>query len=149
MIQGQGQAEEVILVVDDNALHRKAARGVLEVDGFKVEEAADGKEGLAAVERCRPDLVLLDVMMPELDGFEVCTRLRRNPDFENLPILMVTALHDAESITRAFDVGATNFVTKPINWALFSYHVKVMLRASRIETELRRVTAGLDLAETA
>ena len=106
----------LILVVDDDAMHRDMARNVLEERGFSVEEAVDGEQGLIAAERFQPDLVVLDLMMPQLDGFSVCTRLRRNPKFMQLPILMVTALDDVESIDRAFEVGATDFITKPINW---------------------------------
>lgn len=136
----------LILVVDDDAMHRDMARNVLEERGFSVEEAVDGEQGLIAAERFQPDLVVLDLMMPQLDGFSVCTRLRRNPKFMQLPILMVTALDDVESIDRAFEVGATDFITKPINWQLFAYHVKYMLRASQVESELRKTKELLELA---
>lgn len=146
MTEDSGREKPLILVVDDYALHRKAARDILEEVGYRVEDAVDGKEGLEAVERFKPDLVLLDLMMPELDGFEVCAQLRANPEYKQLPIMMVTALDDVKSIDRAYEVGATSFVTKPVNWTLMAYHIKYMLRASHIEGELREVNELLDLA---
>lgn len=146
MLLSQKHDKALILVVDDDAMHRDMARNVLEERGFSVEEAVDGEQGLIAAERFQPDLVVLDLMMPQLDGFSVCTRLRRNPKFMQLPILMVTALDDVESIDRAFEVGATDFITKPINWQLFAYHVKYMLRASQVESELRKTKELLELA---
>ncbi len=146
MLLSQKHDKALILVVDDDAMHRDMARNVLEERGFAVEEAVDGEQGLIAAERFKPDLVVLDLMMPQLDGFSVCTRLRRNPKFMQLPVLMVTALDDVESIDRAFEVGATDFITKPINWQLFAYHVKYMLRASQVESELRKTKELLELA---
>ena len=94
----------------------------------------------------KPDLIILDVMMPDIDGFEVCTRLRKLDIAPILPILMVTGLDDLQSIERAFKVGATNFLTKPINFALIHYHVKYMLRSSSMERELRAAKTAADEA---
>ncbi len=134
------------LIIDDDAAHRLIARKALEQAGFTVEEAEDGKQGLLAVKKTRPDLVLLDVMMPKFDGYEFCAELRRDPEFMNLPILMVTALDDFESINRAFEVGATNFVTKPVNWTVLAFHVKYILRASQNAEELYKTKQLLKLA---
>ena len=106
--------KQLVLVVDDEAIMRLLARATLEQAGFAVEEAGDGQAGLAAFERLQPDLVLLDVVMPILDGFEACRALRKLPGGEHAPVLMMTGLDDSDSINRAYQVGATDFITKPI-----------------------------------
>lgn len=135
-----------ILIIDDDAAQLFLARRALEQVGFLVEEAADGKLGLRAIKETRPDLVLLDVVMPEFNGYDVCLELRRDPEFMNLPVVMVTALDDLDSVRRAFEAGATNFVTKPVNWTVLSYHVKYILRANRKSEELHRTKQLLALA---
>ena len=135
-----------VLVVDDDMAQRVMVREALEQAGFAVEEAEDGQQGLDVIERMRLDFVLLDVMMPVLDGFEVCARLRGSPKFAHLPVLMVTGLENVQSIERAFEVGATYFLTKPINWALLSYQVRYVLRNCLMEQELRK---SMELAESA
>ncbi len=146
MIEAEDRENVLILIIDDDAAHRLIARKALEQAGFVVEEAEDGKQGLLAVKKTRPDLVLLDVMMPKFDGYDVCVELRRDPEFMNLPVLMVTALDDIESINRAFEAGATNFVTKPVNWTVFAFHVKYILRASQNAEELYKTKQLLTLA---
>ncbi len=135
-----------ILIIDDDAAHLLIARKSLERAGFTVEEASNGKQGLRSIKETRPDLVLLDIMMPEFSGYDVCAELRRGPEFMNLPIVMVTALDDIESVKRAFEAGATNFVTKPVNWVVLSYHVKFILRANQKAEELHRAKQLLALA---
>ena len=136
----------LILIIDDDAAHRLIARKALERAGFMVEEAEDGKQGLLAVKKTRPDLVLLDVMMPNFDGYDVCLELRRDPEFVNLPVLMVTVLDDIESVNGAFEAGATNFVTKPVNWTVLAFHVKYILRARQNAEELYKTKQLLTLA---
>lgn len=125
-----------VVVIDDDAALRVMVREVLEQAGFEVEEAEDGEQGLATIKGVLPDIVLLDVMMPKLDGFELCTQLRRHPKFSHLPVVMITGLEDVQSINRAFEIGATHFVTKPINWTLLAHQVRYGLRNSRLEHEL-------------
>ena len=137
------------LVIDDDMAQRVMIREALEQAGFVVEEAEDGEQGMAAIERIRPDIVLLDVMMPVLDGFTVCRKLRRLPRFMELPVLMVTGLDDIESVERAFEVGATHFLTKPLNWVLLGYHVKYVLRSSQTGQELRQAIVSADAANQA
>jgi PleD family two-component response regulator len=136
----------LILVIDDDPMHRSMAVNTLQKIDFEVSEAEGGEEGLLAAKRLRPDLIVLDVMMAKIDGFTVCSRLRSDPEFMQIPILMVTALDDLESIEKAYDVGATEFITKPINWLLFPYHIRYMHRASKIEEELIRTKELLQLA---
>lgn len=121
----------LILIVDDDATSRIMARAYLETNGFSVVEAEDGMGALSTFENFQPDIVLLDVVMPEMDGFETCKALRQSPRGANLPIVMITALNDIESINQAYDAGATDFITKPINWTLLNYRVRYILRASQ------------------
>jgi DNA-binding response OmpR family regulator len=135
-----------ILVVDDDFATRFLVSEVLEQAGFRVEQAENGRQALEVFERVRPNLVTLDVMMPELDGFGTCVELRRRPDGAQVPILMLTGLDDYESINQAFMAGATDFVTKPINFTLLEYRVRYLLRASATmaslhESERRLATA--------
>ncbi len=127
-----------ILLADDDPTVRLLLREVLEQSGFQVIEAEDGAQAMAAFDEHRPDMVLLDVLMPGMDGFETCAALRGHRDGEHLPIIMVTGMEDFDSIKRAYEAGATDFITKPINWLILSERVRYMLRASRISQQLRR-----------
>lgn len=95
----------VALIVDDDPIGRILTREALERSGWEVQEAENGRLGLAAFTQCHPDLVLLDVMMPELDGFATCMELRRLPGCQHIPILIMTGLDDFTSITHAYEVG--------------------------------------------
>ncbi len=127
----------LILVVDDDPTQRLLVREALEAAGFDTDEAENGTEGIARTADTAPDLIILDVLMPDLDGFAVCQALRRDPRIAHIPILMVTGLEDDQSVERAFEVGATNFLVKPINWALLGHQVRYVLRASETEGQLR------------
>ncbi|MDR3570412.1 MAG: EAL domain-containing protein [Syntrophobacteraceae bacterium] len=128
----------LILIADDDMMIRVMAAARLEALGFSLIEAENGAEALKAISHVKPELFVLDVMMPEIDGFEVCRKLRTNPEFAHVPVLMVTGLEDADSINRAYETGATDFVTKPINWVVFGHRVRYMWRAAKIGEELRR-----------
>jgi signal transduction histidine kinase len=123
--------ETRILVVDDDAITRMLACAALEHAGLLTIQAEDGQEALDKFAAERPDLVVLDVNMPRLNGFEVCSRLRSDTHGANAPILMMTALNDSESIQQAYEVGATDFVTKPVIWTIFVERIRYMIRASR------------------
>jgi PAS domain S-box-containing protein len=137
----------LVLVVDDDLTLRFLACQALEQHGFRVAEAADGDLGLATFTRLQPDIVLLDVNMPQRDGFSVCTTLREMPTGEHIPVLMMTGLDDVASINRAYEVGATDFVTKPLNWAVLHHRVRYLLRASRGLAALRVSEARLAMAQ--
>ncbi|HZU89178.1 MAG TPA: response regulator, partial [Stellaceae bacterium] len=107
-------------------MHRQALEGA----GFEVIEATNGATALAVFADARPDLVVLDVVMPDIDGFAVCAAIRATPGGLYTPILMATALDDVASIDRAYRVGATDFIGKPINWAVLPHRVRYMLRAA-------------------
>lgn len=128
------------LVIDDDATMRLLAREVLEQNGLRVIEAGNGTDGLAVFSNHRPDIVLLDVQMPDKDGFAVCSELRAMPTGQHVPVLMMTGLNDEESIGRAYQSGATDFITKPINWPILGHRARYMLRASRSLDQLARLS---------
>jgi diguanylate cyclase (GGDEF)-like protein len=131
------------LVVDDDLATRTRARFELSAAGFRVREAGDGVEALGVVAEERPDFVILDVQMPGIDGFETCRRLRAQPDCNDLPILMVTSSEDVSAVEQAFEAGATDFATKPIQWALLRHRARFIARAGEAFGRLRRTLFGL------
>jgi diguanylate cyclase (GGDEF)-like protein/PAS domain S-box-containing protein len=139
--------KQLVLVVDDDRMTRLLTRETLEQGGFGVEEAGDGQAGLAAFEQFRPDLVLLDVMMPVLDGFEACAALRRLEGGNRVPVVMMTGLDDSESINRAYEVGATDFITKPVAWPMLVHRVRYLLRAHQAFLDLAQSEARLANAQ--
>ena len=134
------------LIVDDDAVNRLMARAALESVGWSVEEAENGREGLAAFQQLNPDVVLLDIMMPEMDGFTACAALRKLPRGEDVPVLIMTGLDDYGSITQAYDAGATDFLTKPLNGLLLTHRVRYIVRSSRVLQDLR--TSQISLAQS-
>ena len=121
----------LILIADDDPTMRGFLRGSLEAEGFKVIEAVDGAQAVSIFTNHKPDLILLDVGMPEMDGFESCTAIRRLPGGDVTPILMLTGLDDYESVSKAYEAGATDFSVKPINVLVLIHRVRYMLRARR------------------
>jgi diguanylate cyclase len=119
-----------VLVVDDDAAARRLVRATLQRAGFEIVEAADGEQALMAMRAELPALVLMDVSMPVMDGYTACLELRKIPGGELVPVVMMTGHDDVESIARAFEVGASDFLTKPIQWALLPHRIRYMLRAS-------------------
>ena len=130
--------KELILVIDDDIGIRDLARHVLTAQGFRTISADNGARGMRLFEEHKPEIVMLDLIMPEQNGFEVCTALRRSPHGKHTPILVITSLDDVESIDRAYQVGATDFVTKPFNWPLLCHRLRYMLRASRAISDLTK-----------
>ena len=136
-----------ILLVDDDAVLRMMAGQALRRAGFKVDEAGSGEEALAKLASKEVDLVLLDVMMPGIDGFEVCRRLRQAEFGRDLSIVMLTGLDDSDSIEKAYQVGASDFIPKPINWNLLIHRVRYNLRANFIRSRLVASQISLDGAQ--
>jgi diguanylate cyclase (GGDEF)-like protein len=127
-----------LLIIDDDPLLRGMAAHTLRHAGFEVSEAEDGIQGLSMLDEAAFDLLLLDVMMPGLDGYEVCRRIRLARHGMRVPILMLTGLNDSASIELAYEAGATDFISKPINWTLLSHRVRYSLRAGvAIESAMR------------
>lgn len=127
----------VILVVDDSATMRMITCNALIKVGFEVIQAENGDAALSLLKTSKPDAILLDVEMPGLNGFEVCAAIRKLPDCLFLPIMMVTGLEDYESINKAFQAGATDFTTKPINPTLLGYRVRYMVRTNSYFQDLQ------------
>ena len=136
-----------ILIVDDDPTSRLMMRAALEPAGFQIFECSNGEDALSAFAEHAPELVLLDVVMPGMDGFEVCTRLRASAGGRHIPILMLTGLDDIGSINRAYEVGATDFEAKPINFALLGHKVRYLLRAQRTLLQLHESESWLAQAQ--
>ena len=123
-------AKPTILVVEDEAPLMTLLRYNLEKQGFKVDEATDGQEALLRVAEARPDLVLLDWMLPALSGIEVCRQLRRRPNTRDLPIIMVTARTEDQDAVRALDTGADDYIAKPFVMDALLARIRALLRRS-------------------
>jgi len=140
----------VILLVDDDVMVRLMAAEALIASGFEVMEAADGEQALELFDRHEFSLVLLDVSLGGIDGFEVCRQMRERPHGRSLPIIMLTGMDDTHSIDSAYSLGATDFVTKPLNWTLLVYRVRYALRAAHtvadLETSERRLAVAQRVA---
>ncbi|MEO8410727.1 MAG: diguanylate cyclase, partial [Propionivibrio sp.] len=136
-----------ILLVDDDDMIRLMAAESLRHAGLTVTDVDSGEAALQLFEENHFDLVLLDVMMPGIDGYTVCQGIRQHPRGNWLPILMLTGLNDNESIERAYDAGATDFITKPINWLLLTQRVRYGLRTSRAVREVARSQRSLAQAQ--
>jgi len=132
-----------ILVVDDVAKNVKLLVDLLTVKGYSAVSASSGREALAKVEAEQPDLVLLDVVMPEMSGYEVCRKIRENPATEILPVVMVTALDPGEERTKGLDSGADDFLTKPINQAELLARVRSLLRIKELYGTIQAQAAQL------
>jgi len=129
----------IVLVVDDDLTMRKLVRASLEPSGFKVEELTDGLQVLSFLSHIHPDVILLDLMMPGMDGFATCAALRKLPEGEQIPVMMMTGLDDLESINRAYEIGATDFITKPINLAILPHRIHYIHRANQAFEGVRRL----------
>ncbi len=122
-----------ILVVDDSPANVEILQMRLQAQGYEIKTAADGEEALAAVREHRPDLILLDVMMPKLDGIEVCRRLRADSSLPFIPIILVTAKSDSKDVVAALDAGGDEYLTKPVDQAALVGRVKSMLRIKALQ----------------
>ncbi len=126
----------LVLIADDDYMQRLPMSAALEGAGFLVEEAENGSQALELYQQSKPDLVILDVIMPEMDGFETCRRIRTSAAGKHIPILMLTALDNVDSINQAYRDGATDFLTKPVNWTLLGHKVNYLLRTANIAQTL-------------
>jgi len=139
--------DSVVLVVDDNLQNLELILAYLEDVGCQTLSAESGQEALDIIRKTPPDLVLLDVMMPKISGFEVCKRIKNNPNTTEIPVIMVTALNEIGDIERAIDSGADDFLSKPVNkWELLT-RVKTMLKLKHLEDKLERALAYLNEIE--
>ena len=138
--------ERRVLVADDDPTARMMAAATLEADGYNVVQAVDGVEALVAIRECRPHLVVVDISMPRLDGFQVCAEIRSDPALVDTPVLVVTSLDDIESVERAYKAGATDFISKPVNWMVFSQRVRYMLRARQAFLQMKEAKKAAEAA---
>jgi two-component system, sensor histidine kinase and response regulator len=130
------QTNFVVLLIDDDPAIRLITSRVLRRDGYTVVEAATGEEGLQLYNQVLPDLVLLDAMLPGIDGFEACRQIQKFPETTLAPVLMVTALEDVASVDQAFEAGAVDYITKPIHWPILRQRVRRLL-ANRQSDRMR------------
>src|ERR1700680_4787111 len=132
-----------ILVVDDNEMNRDILVTRLDTQGYELLQAADGEEALAAATQHLPDLILLDVMMPKIDGMEVCRRLKGDPQLPFMPIILVTAKADSKDVVVGLEAGADEYLTKPIDHAALVARVKPMLGIKALHDQVQAQTADL------
>ncbi len=140
-------AQPKVLLVDDDEVNLLLTSIALRERGFAITEASSGEQAIAILADWLPDVVVLDAVMPGLDGFETCRELRVLPGFESLPVLMLTGLDDDASITRAYEAGATDFFVKSTQWSLLAGRLRYLLRASRTRAELERSKSRLARAQ--
>lgn len=139
-----------ILVADDIKQNVKLLRVILTASGFDVVEAYDGEEALEKAKSENPDLILLDIMMPKLTGYEVCQKLRANGTTKSIPIVMITALHEMDDRIKGIEAGADDFISKPFNKTELLARVKALLRMRRIPAKeeetnvLESILSGLE-----
>jgi two-component system cell cycle response regulator len=136
-----------VLVVDDVPQNVELMQAYLESLNCTVHVAVDGVDALEKVPKVKPDLILLDIMMPRMSGFEVCRRLKADPKTRDIPILMVTALNELGDIERGVESGTDDFLTKPINKLELITRVKSLLRVRQYKSELDRTLAYLSEVE--
>ena len=133
-----------ILIVDDIAKNIQVIGSVLRNEGYKMEFATDGKKALSWTEKKDFDLILLDIMMPEMDGFEVCKQLKKDARRKDIPIIFLTAKTDTENIVKGFELGAVDYITKPFNSAELIARVKTHIKQKYAEQQLRELNATKD-----
>ena len=136
-----------VLLVDDDEVNLLLTAVALRERGFEITEAASGERALALLTDWSPDMIVLDAMMPGLDGFDTCAALRNLAGYENTPVLMLTGLDDDASITRAYQAGATDFFVKSTQWSLLAGRLRYLLRSARTRLELERSKAKLARAQ--
>jgi PleD family two-component response regulator len=138
-----------ILIVDDERNLRRLLTHAMTSEGYRVETASNGEACLGFCQQHLPDLILMDAMMPEMDGFTCCVNLGANFGDRCPPILMITALADTPSVERAFAVGAVDYVTKPIHWAVLRQRVQRILKTHLLNQEVQQARHTIAKLETA
>jgi two-component system, OmpR family, alkaline phosphatase synthesis response regulator PhoP len=139
--------QSTVLIVDDNAQNVELLQAFLEALPVRIVTAADGVEALEMVERHKPDLILLDIMMPRMSGFQVCRKLKSSPNTRDIQVLMVKALNELGDIEQATECGTDDFVSKPVNKFELLTRVKSLLRVRHLKSELERALSYLNEIE--
>ena len=132
-----------ILLVDDNEQNLELLQAYLEELGCEIRLARDGIDALADIQRKAPDIILLDVMMPRMSGFQMCQKLKRDPAHAWIPVVMVTALNEVADVERAVECGADDFLTKPVNRLELVTRVRSLIRVSLLQRRLASTMAEL------
>ncbi len=138
-----------ILIADDNQQNRELLEAYLADEGHDILMAADGRETLDKTQQEQPDLVLLDIMMPKLSGYEVCQQIKQDPQTRDIPVLVVTALKEMGDIEKAVAAGADDFLTKPVHRIELKTRVRSLLRVRHLKNERDRLLAYLAEVEGA
>jgi len=136
-----------ILIADDNSQGLELLEAYLAGRDWEVRTAADGEETLNQVKAWQPDLILLDIMMPRISGFEVCKRLRADPATRNIAVLMITALDQRSDVDRAVEAGTDDFLTKPINKSELLLRVRALLQSRQTKRDLDRALAYIEAVD--
>lgn len=136
-----------VLIADDNEQNRELLDAYLADEGYEILMANDGKETMDVVAASQPDLILLDIMMPRMSGYEVCEQIKSDPDTQAIPVLMVTALNEMGDIEKAVTAGCDDFLTKPVNQLELKTRVRSLLRVRHLANERDRLLAYLQEME--
>ena len=127
----------LVLVADDDIFIRGMLKTLIEKQGYRVVVADEGVKALEEFQRCTPDLVLMDAVMPVMDGFKTCAELKKLKTGIDTPVIMITSLNDETSVNQAFEAGAVEYITKPIHWAVLRHRMTVIIKAWRTRAALR------------
>ena len=136
-------SESNILIVDDNGPNAELLQAYLEPLRCKVRIAGDGVEAMEQIAESPPDVILLDIMMPRMSGFEVCRQVKNDPETRKISVIMVTALNELGDVERSIDSGADDFLSKPVNKLELLTRVKSLLRVRNLKSELERTLSYL------
>lgn len=128
----------LILIVDDQPTNLKVLRGALASTPYQLTFATSGQQALKRIQATPPDLILLDVMMPVMDGFEVCRQLKQSPDYSNIPIIFLTANHELDTLTKAFELGAVDYLTKPFKTLELLARIKTHLNLRQLQQKVQQ-----------
>ena len=145
--QAGSQRPSEILIVDDNTQNAELLQAYLEDQGYSIRIANDGMDAMSQVAAKPPDIVLLDIMMPRMSGFEVCRRLKEDAATRDIPVVMVTALNELGDVERGIDCGADDFLSKPVSKLELITRVKSLLRVRNLKSELERTLSYLSEIE--
>jgi len=136
-----------VLIVDDNAANAELLEAYIRELPCEIEVASSGQQALEKVEEFEPDIILLDIMMPDMSGLEVCRLLKGDENTSDIPVIMVTALSELEDVEKAVEAGTDDFLSKPVNRLELITRVKSLLRLRHLKSELERTLAYLDEVE--
>lgn len=136
-----------VLIADDNEQNRELLDAYLADESYEIFMSVDGEDTMKAVDEHQPDIILLDIMMPRMSGYEVCEQLKADPDRQGIPVLMVTALNEMGDIEKAVAAGCDDFLTKPVNQLELKTRVRSLLRVRHLANERDRLLAYLEEME--